>query len=190
MPMRLHEVHPSVVHFPITLFPVALGTDLVGRATGNEHLLEAGRVGMIGAALSTAIAGVFGFIAQEEIKSGDAHDLLVTHRTMNIGFLGLAATMATMRAKRTQPTWAYLAAGIAGTIGMVYSAYLGGKMVYTHGVGVQKADGLDRAEAPELRPAQVGRVAGMAVRQAARGVGHTVQDMAAGEFVPVLRAAK
>jgi uncharacterized membrane protein len=185
--MRLHEVHPSVVHFPITLFPVSLGMDLAGRVTGDEHLLEAGRLGMIGAATSTALAGIFGFIAQEEIVSGEAHDILITHRTMNISFLALASAMAALRARRERPTWSYLAAGIIGTAGLFYSAYLGGKMVYTHGVGVEKAAGLDHNEAPELVPSQAGRVARKALQHAARGVWHTVQDTADGEIVPALR---
>jgi uncharacterized membrane protein len=187
MTMRLHEVHPSVVHFPITLFPVSLGMDLAGRVSGDGHLLEAGRLGMIGAATSAALAGIFGFIAQEEIVAGDARDILVTHRTMNIGFLALASTMAAVRARRERPTWSYLAAGIIGTAGLLYSAYLGGKMVYTHGVGVEKAAGLDHAEAPELVPSEAGRVARKSLQHAARGVWHTVQDMADGEIVPALR---
>ena len=190
MTMRLHEVHPSVVHFPITLFPVALGMDLAGRVSGDEHLLEAGRLGMIGAATSTAVAGIFGFIAQEEIVSGDAHDILVTHRTMNIGFLALASTMAVLRSRRERPTWSYLAAGIIGTVGLVHSAYLGGKMVYKHGVGVEKAAGLDYDEAPELVPSEAGRVARKSLQHAAQGVWHTVQDMADGELVPALRSSQ
>ncbi len=190
MTMRLHEVHPSVVHFPITLFPVSLGMDLAGRVSDDEHLLEAARLGMIGAATSAALAGIFGFIAQEEIVAGEAHDVLVTHRTMNIGFLALASTMAVLRLRRERPTWSYLAAGIIGTAGLLYGAYLGGKMVYTHGVGVEKAAGLDYDEAPELLPSQAGRVARTSLRHAAKGVWHTVQDMTGGEIVPALRSGE
>ena len=190
MTMRLHEVHPSIVHFPITLFPVSLGVDLVGRVSGDEQLLEAGRLGMIGAAASTALAGVFGFIAQEEVVAGEARDILVTHRTMNIGFLALASTMAAVRARQRRPSLSYLAAGIIGTAGLLYSAYLGGKMVYTHGVGVEKAAGVDQAEAPELLPAEAGRVARKSLTHAARGVWHTAQDMAAGDIAPALAAGR
>ena len=187
MTIRLHEVHPSLVHFPIALFPVSLGMDLAGRATGDEHLLEAGRLGMIGAAASAALAGIFGFIAQEEVVAGDAHDVLVTHRTMNISFLALASAMALLRSRRKRPTLSYLAAGVIGTAGLFYSAYLGGKMVYTHGVGVERAAGLDYDEAPALVPSEAGRVARKSLQHAAKGVWHTVQDMADGELVPALR---
>jgi uncharacterized membrane protein len=41
--MRLQEVHPATVHAPITLLPLSLAADVLGRLTGNDGLLELGR---------------------------------------------------------------------------------------------------------------------------------------------------
>ena len=85
MAMRLQEVHPALVHAPITLFPLAVGADLLCRATGNEFLLETGRRVMPLAAAAAAVAAVFGLVAQEAVKTeGPTHDMLIT-----LGFLAL-----------------------------------------------------------------------------------------------------
>lgn len=42
MAMRLHELHPSLVHFPIALLPTSIGSDLVGTLTRSRRLLELG----------------------------------------------------------------------------------------------------------------------------------------------------
>ena len=35
MPRRLQELHPALVHFPVTLLPVAIGADVIGRIAGS-----------------------------------------------------------------------------------------------------------------------------------------------------------
>lgn len=187
MPMKLHEVHPALVHFPLAFFPLSLATDLAGRLKQDPAMMGSARSTMIAAAVSTAAAGVAGFIAQEEVKAGPARDLLVTHRTMNIGFLALVTTMASVRARAARPSWSYLAAGILGFSGLVYSAYLGGKMVYRHGVGVEPSGGVAEGHAPELRRSELGRVVTHAVTDSAQGVWHTVQDLADGQIAPALK---
>src|SRR4051812_31142479 len=125
--MRLVEVHPSLVHFPIALLPVAVGADAIGYATGNRELLRAGKLGMIAAASAAALAGTFGFIAQEEVDLDDrGRRVLQTHRTMNILALGAMTAMAIVRARRKKPGLGYLIAGLATLGAMTYSAYLGG----------------------------------------------------------------
>jgi uncharacterized membrane protein len=44
MAVRLNEIHPSLVHFPIALMPAAVGADLLANATDSDRLAEAGRV--------------------------------------------------------------------------------------------------------------------------------------------------
>src|SRR5690606_30235032 len=52
MAIRLQELHSAAVHLPIALLPIAVGTDLVGRATGSRQLMETGRL-----AIGLAAAG-------------------------------------------------------------------------------------------------------------------------------------
>jgi len=69
MPVRLQEIHPSLVHLPMTLLPLAVGADALGRATGNQSLRDVGRWAMPLAAASAAVLALFGLIAQEEVKA-------------------------------------------------------------------------------------------------------------------------
>jgi uncharacterized membrane protein len=43
MPMRVHEVHPALAHFPVALLPTAVAADLIGRLTDNDSLMDMGR---------------------------------------------------------------------------------------------------------------------------------------------------
>lgn len=185
MAMHLQELHPSVVHYPIALLPVSLAADALGLLTRNRSLLELGRLTMPIAAASAAVAGVFGLIAQEVIDTDDeGMDMLVTHRTLNLGLIGLAAAMAAKRMGEKEPPVGYLVVGAAGLGAMFYSAYLGGQMVYDRGVGVRTAGGLREEVAPPLT--QPVRAATMSARHIAMGARHTVEETMEGQLVPTL----
>ncbi|HEV2132449.1 MAG TPA: DUF2231 domain-containing protein [Longimicrobiaceae bacterium] len=191
MTMRLQEIHPALVHMPIALLPTSLGADALGLLTGSRSLLEMGRRTMPLAAASALVAGIFGFIAQETVRAeGEAHDQLVTHRNLNVSLVALTALMARSRTRRRRPSMGYLAVGLAGLGTMSYSAYLGGKMVYEHGVGVEAAGGVRTDLAPEVRPDNLDEVTDLAVRHLGRGVSHTVEHLArGGPVVPTLTRA-
>lgn len=187
MAMRLHELHPSLVHFPIALLPTSVGADLLGRVTGDDRLHDLGRLTIPLAAVGAALAGIAGFMAQEEVVvEGGAHPVLVTHRTLNVGVLGTLVAMAWRRTRRERPGWGYLGAGLATISAMSYSAYLGGHMVYEHGVGVRAAGGLEEAEAPQLRARDAPGLGAKAAADAAHGLEHAAHHLAEGDVVPTL----
>lgn len=188
MAMKLHELHPSLIHFPLALLPLSIGADLLGRATGNESLLELGRRTMPIAAASGLVAGVAGLMAQTEVKAkGTSMDLLKTHRTLNLGLVALAGGMAVQRAKSDKPSARYLALGLAGLALMTYSAYLGGAMVYHDGVGVDAADGVrKRPRVPALSRKEAGKALRTAATDTAKGIQLTVEETAKGDLVPSL----
>jgi uncharacterized membrane protein len=184
MAIRLQEVHPSIVHFPIALLPVAIGADLLARATGSRRLAEVGRAMMPLAAASAAVSGATGLIAQEEVNAeGKAYDILATHRSLNISLVTLSAIMAAWRLRSEKPGAAYLALGLGGIAAMTYSAYLGGKMVYEHGLGVRPAKGLRRGS-PELLPSKARQVASRTGRDLERGITSAIEDLRKGNVIP------
>lgn len=187
VPMRLQELHPALVHFPLALLPTAIAADALGRATGSEKLSELGRTLMPIAATSAAVAGVAGLIAQQTVELDDhTTDMVITHRNINLGLVGVAALMARSRVKQEKPGLGYLLLGLAGIGAMTYSAYLGGHMVYNHGVGVEKAGGLNEEQAPELRADNLGEVARVAGRHISEGTKVTVDEFRQGKIAPVL----
>lgn len=188
MAVRLQEVHPSLVHFPIALLPTALAADALGRWTGSAALLEAGRRLMPAAAASAVVSALAGLAAQAAVKAeGEAHDLLVTHRNLNAGLTVLAVGLAATRLGRDKPGWGYLLAGLAGVATMAYTAAIGGRMVYAHGLGVEPADGVEESKAPEIRTDNLGEVAGVAADNIAHAARHALKHLKEGQIAPALR---
>lgn len=188
MTLRLQEIHPSLVHFPIALFPVSIGADAVGRATGNRGLLETARHTIELAAVGAALAGVSGLVAQEEVNvEGETMDMLITHRNLNIAATLVMGALALWRSRRYRPSLGYLGLGLAGVGALTYSAYLGGSLVYKHGVGVKRAGGQHRESPPEL--GETGENAAFAKDAAVdlvHGVKHLGKETVEGKIVPSL----
>lgn len=188
MAMRTHEIHPMLVHFPLALMPTAIAADAVGAMTDNRALMETGKTLMPLAVASMAATGVAGFAAQEEVRAeGEAHDMLVTHRNLNVGLLLMSAGLAVLRSRQERPGPGYLLAGLAGAALITYSGYLGGKMVYRHGVGVAAAGGYHPERSPRIERGHLGEAARTAGTDVARGVAHAAREVAHGELAPHLR---
>ena len=188
MAMRLHEVHAALVHYPIALLPLSVGADLIARFADSDGAAELGRRTIGLAAGSAAASAVAGLIAQEGVKThGEiSHAELVTHRTLNLGAVAVTGLMALSRRGRRRAGWGYLAAGLATIGGVVYSAYLGGNMVYKHGVGVESADGVLGPRSPELQVDNAGLVAETAGENLVRGAKHAVEHVREGVIAPDL----
>ena len=117
-------------------------------------------------------------------------EMLRTHRTLNLGLVGLTTAMAAKRWRERRPSLGYLALGAGGMAVMAYSAYLGGNMVYEHGVGVSSAGGLLESEAPEITTHNLGEVADLTAGHIRAGIQHTLSsaDLAAPEAPEPLHA--
>ncbi len=191
MPMRLQEVHPSLVHVPIALLPLTLAADTAGSLSGDRRLSWLGRWGLVATAASAALAGVAGLIAQEEVNvAGPSMDTLITHRNVNLGVLAVTTALAVRRATQESAGARYLAVG-AGALGMLlYSAYLGGKVVYEYGVGVETAPGprggLWQGGGPEVTPRNAPQVLRSAAHDLGNGFRHLAQEVKAGKLAPSL----
>lgn len=187
MTLRLTEIHPSVVHFPIALLPASLALDAAGKATGDSGLSRAGAVLMPAALGGALVAAVAGVLAQGagRFRDRESHEHLVTHRTLNTALTVAMAAMTVHRLRQRTPGPGYLLAGLAAVAAMGYSAYLGGRMTYEHGVGVAAAGGL--RDETTIGEDSVGSVARNAVADVVRAEKETLEETARGEFVPSLR---
>lgn len=188
MKMRLPELHAALVHFPLTLLPASFAFDLAGWLTGNRTLMRAGATLMPIATGAAAMAGTAGLVAQEaaEVPEG-AHDLLATHRNLNLGLVGIAGLLSVLRARRIEPSAGYLLAGLASVAVMQYTAYLGGRMVYEHGVGVKAPGGVREDRSPQIGEHHLATVASTAASNALAGVKHAARELGRGEIAPALR---
>lgn len=190
MAIRLQEMHPALVHLPITLVPLAVGADVLGCLTGRKSVRSFAQKTICLAAAGAVAAAVTGLIAGEEVNvEGESRAMLMTHRNLNFAATTFTCFMAVWRIQHSKPNAAYLAAGATGVGILGYTAYLGGKLVYVHGIGVEPAHGVYREDAPRLRKGQLGAFFMSAATDLVHGVRHMVQELAKGQIVPTMVAA-
>ena len=190
MAIRLQEMHPALVHLPIALLPLAVGADVVGSVTGNEPVLSFGQKAICIAAAGAVAYAVTGLVAGEEVNvEGALQDMLITHRNLNFIATVVASSMALWRVTHRKPSAAYLGVGAAGVGVLAYTAYLGGKLVYGVGVGVEPAHGVYRSDAPALKSGQVGSFVKTAGTDLFHGVQHLIREVAKGRLIPTIMAS-
>lgn len=190
MAIQLQEMHPALVHLPIALLPLAVSADVIGSLTDNDSLLSFGQKAIGVAAVGAIGSAVTGLIAGEEVNvEGASEDMLITHRNLNFIATLVATGMALWRFKHRKPNAAYLGVGAVGVGVLAYTAYLGGKLVYNVGVGVEPAKGVYRKDAPALKSGQIGSFAKTAGTDLVHGVQHMAQEVAKGRLIPTLIAS-
>jgi uncharacterized membrane protein len=170
MPTLVHELHPMLVHAPLVLLPVSAGVELRAATARWPKCVVLDRVGRrlwwgtAGAALG---AGLAGFAASREVRVEDqrAEDAMFVHGlgnfTLVLAALGVASWRTTHRA-----SLATAALGLGAVGASLYTAWLGGNLVYAHGLGVKSSF----AGAGELTPLFSARAPGQLARDAAAGV--------------------
>jgi len=190
MAIHLQEMHPALVHLPIALLPLAVGADVICSLTDNKSALSFGQKAICIAAAGAVASAATGLIAGEEVNvKGATEDKLITPRNLNFIATVVATSMALWRVNHRKPNAAYLGFGAAGVGILAYSAYLGGKLVYDVGVGVEPAHGVYRSDAPKLKFGQVRSFVKTAGTDLVHGVQHMVQEVAKGRLVPTIMAS-
>ena len=142
-----HPVHPMLIVFPLGLFSTAVIFDLLYLFTGNEDLaifsfwaLAAGVIG----GLAAAVFGVWDYLAIP--KGTRAKRIGLVHGGGNVVVTALFAISWLMR--REDPTYLPdnilpLIVGLLGAGIALFTAWLGGELVYRLRVAVDDDAGLN-----------------------------------------------
>ncbi len=136
-------IHPAIVHFPIALSLVAVLLDLVSRHRRGRGLESAGGALMVLAALASVVAVLTGQAAHDEaVVPAAAAALVARHEEVGEIAMWLLLVVAAVRVGlavkgwfRGAVAWLYLVIALAAAGAAGYNGYLGGKMVFDHGVG-------------------------------------------------------
>lgn len=167
--IRLVEIHPILVHFPIALLIMSVLFDFLSFFLRRAHLVEAatwclgfGAIGLLASELS-------GNVVEGHVNRALAGNLLEMHKTFALMTLMTFITLfvlrliwlsprilsalrlslpAAVRLERSLLTIVpilgkrsctlitlYLVASLAGLVLLTITGFLGGSMVYDHGVG-------------------------------------------------------
>ena len=136
-------LHPAIIHFPIALSLVAILFEFLARHPRARALETSAGLLMVLAALGSVAAVLSGQAARDEaVVPPPVAPLIERHEELGELAMWLLLAVAAVRLvlawrgwfKGIVP-WAYLAlaAVAAGVVG--YNGYLGGKMVFDHGLG-------------------------------------------------------
>jgi uncharacterized membrane protein len=199
MSVRTHELHPMLIHAPLVLLPLSAASEVAAagsRSWVRRRVLDrVGRRLWWGTAASGLLAGVAGMAASREVDLGDrrAQDAMFVHGLGNlvvvVGALGLAAWRSGHRASGLTAGF-----GTGALLAALYTAWLGGELVYTHGAGVKAVRGV--GDAPPLfsiqAPARLTRDAagglGWLMRRAGRALSG-LEPLHARDLTPARDAA-
>lgn len=159
MPEILPNWHPAAVHFPIALSAVATLLLLAGKLRPENALHPAsGRLLLGLAALSALLAAGLGWHAYATVEHDAAgHRVMTEHRNWALGctagllFLGLWDALRQRDGK--PPHAALLPALLLISGGLGVTGWLGGEMVYRHGIGVMPSAFYAAPASPESAPA-------------------------------------
>ena len=144
-----HPIHPMLVPFPIGLWVFSFASDLIyAYGTQNPVWKTIALYAMIGGLIGALAAAVPGLIDLLSLPTGP-RGTAVVHMVINLAVVALFAVNIWMRmrttdlgAASTTPMW-LSALGIAM---LLVSGWLGGKLVYEHGVAVDTENvGRDRS---------------------------------------------
>lgn len=137
-----HPLHPALVHFPVVGWSLATAADLASLWLGKPAWMLAGVLLVMGT-LTALAAMAAGFI---ELLKVDAEDPamrdLTRHMLLMVAAWSLYAASLFLRLQGTiltRPDALGLGLSVAGFVALGVGGWFGGKLVYVHGVGVQKS---------------------------------------------------
>jgi uncharacterized membrane protein len=131
-----HPIHPMLVAIPIGLWLFSLICDLVFYFAGGSPTWQTvAYYTLVGGIFGALVAAVPGFIDMLSLPWGIKRIALM-HMSINLTVVGLYVVNWWMRSRGAEglaPFWLSLIAVAM----LVVSGWLGGKMVYVHGVAVE-----------------------------------------------------
>ncbi len=146
-----HPIHPMLVVFPLGLWIFAFICYVVYLANARAEWRIASLYAMAGGIIGAILAAVPGLIDLLTLRTSRVWTTGVAHLIANVTGLVLFIVAFAIGSRRFAPSVATLVLSILGLIAIGIGGWLGGAMVYEHGVGVQRPQA---REAPELQEVQ------------------------------------
>jgi uncharacterized membrane protein len=150
-----HPLHPMLVVFPIGLWIFSLIADFIfllgADARWNDIAFYTIAGGLVGA-LVAAVPGLFDMFSISDPKVGK---IAWNHMILNVIAVAFFALNFYLRLGNTAEATLPILLSVAGVLFIAVSGWLGGELVYVHGMGVQQQSA--RAAVDERRKVQARR---------------------------------
>ncbi len=139
------RLHAAVNDLPPALLPVSVLFDLLGIWLKRESLRAAAFWTLLAGVLGTLAAIGAGLMAEDAAQHSEtAHGIMETHETLAFIVLAIFGILAVWRIVR-RGVWSAkeqpvaLTAAVIGVFILVYTAKLGGELMFDHAVGIPTA---------------------------------------------------
>jgi uncharacterized membrane protein len=151
-----HPIHPMLIPFPIGLWVFSLVADIIYLWRGNPGWEWMASWTLLAGCLGAIAAAVFGIIDYFSIKDKEVAKVATWHARLNVLALLLFAASWYLRrgidyenvnGRLTIP----IALSVVGVIAVSISGYLGGELVFKHGVAVNPQNDTPSEEAAKAR---------------------------------------
>lgn len=137
-----HPLHPALVHFPVACWSLATASDLLGLFWGAPAWRFAGVVLAIGT-ITAIVAMLAGFVELLKVEAGSpAIRIANLHMLLAASAWSCYAASLLLRLEGVtarQPGALEIGLSTAGFAALCVTGWLGGKLVYGHGIGVRGA---------------------------------------------------
>ena len=150
-----HPIHPMLIPFPIGLWVFSVVADIIYLWRDNPDWEWLAKWTLLAGCIGAVAAAIFGIIDWLSIKDREVKKVANWHARLNILALLLFAASWYLRTdKGLEMTGSYkipMALSGVGLIAIVISGWLGGELVFKHGVGVNPQHDTVAEEAAKAR---------------------------------------
>ena len=138
--IRKHPIHPMLVGIPIGLWTFAVVADLMHLlGWGGPTWKEVARYCIGGGIVGALLAAVPGLVDLTSISGGPVRKIALTHMAVNLIAVALFGLSLWLRAGDPLGGWPVAVSGI-GLLVLGLGGWLGGELVFVHGMGVAAAE--------------------------------------------------
>lgn len=133
--LKGHPIHAMLIPLPIGLWVFALVADIAAALTGNPNWLVAAFYAMGAGIVGALLAALPGFVDLFSMRDPAVKRIGIRHMALNLAAVVVFALNFYLRWRQPDyagPVWLTL----LGIVIIGLSGWLGGEMVYRHGVGV------------------------------------------------------
>jgi uncharacterized membrane protein len=135
--MAKHPIHPMLVALPIGLWIFSLASDVMYMVGWGPVWTDVAYYAMAGGLIGAVLAALPGLIDLLAISNAKVKKIGIWHMSINLVAVVLFAVnlwlRTTARPGVTPPIWL----SVIGVVLLGVSGWLGGEMVYVHGVAVE-----------------------------------------------------
>lgn len=135
-----HPIHPMLIPFPIGLWIFSLVADFIFRAGGNQAWATVAYYSMAGGIIGAIAAAVPGFLDYLAMNASKTKSIATRHMLFNVIALVLFTWNFFLREPGAPVSGFPFFLSIVGVLFILVSGWLGGHMVYVHGMAVDETE--------------------------------------------------